>query len=196
MATRKLKPWFPTPIQPGSSPTGLRLLGRVIGTDAAQAGRRSKLLVSVAAATLLTPAIALAGIVEVPIPTPSAIPLGITTGPDGNLWFTEAGGNKIGRITPAGIITEFTIPTPNSSPFGITLGPDQNLWFTEANGNKIGRITPAGVITEFPIPTANSAPNGITPAQMATCGSRRLSGIRSVGSRRRAPSTNFSCPLR
>ncbi len=24
----------------------------------------------------------------------------IVAGPDGNLWFTEGGGNKIGRITP------------------------------------------------------------------------------------------------
>ena len=28
--------------------------------------------------------------------------------PDGNLWFTEEDGNKIGRITPAGTIAEFT----------------------------------------------------------------------------------------
>jgi len=34
-----------------------------------------------------------------PIPTPSSAPQGITSGPDGNLWFTEIFGNKIGRIT-------------------------------------------------------------------------------------------------
>ena len=34
------------------------------------------------------------------IQTPSSVPWGITAGPDGNLWFTEAGGGKIGRITP------------------------------------------------------------------------------------------------
>ena len=34
-----------------------------------------------------------------------------SSGPDGNLWFTEYGGNKIGRITTAGVITEFAIPT-------------------------------------------------------------------------------------
>jgi streptogramin lyase len=67
--------------------------------------------------------------------------VGITAGPDGNLWFTEYGGNKIGRITTAGSITEFAIPTANSGPTGITAGHDGNLWFTESNGNKIGRIT-------------------------------------------------------
>jgi virginiamycin B lyase len=30
----------------------------------------------------------------------SSQPWGITAGPDGNLWFTEQVGNKIGRITP------------------------------------------------------------------------------------------------
>ena len=34
--------------------------------------------------------------------TPARAPNDITAGPDGNLWFTEAGGNRIGRITPAG----------------------------------------------------------------------------------------------
>ena len=33
------------------------------------------------------------------IPTASSRPEGITSGPDGNLWFTEEGGGKIGRIT-------------------------------------------------------------------------------------------------
>ena len=73
----------------------------------------------------------------------------------------ESQGNKVGRITPAGVITEFPIPTASSLPWAITPGPDGSLWFTERTGNKIGRITPAGVITEFPIPTANSQPYNI-----------------------------------
>ena len=40
-------------------------------------------------------------------------------------------GNKIGRITTAGVITEFPVPTAGSSPVGIAAGPDGNLWFTE-----------------------------------------------------------------
>jgi hypothetical protein len=83
-------------------------------------------------------------------------------GPDGNLWFTEASGNRIGRITPLGVITEFPVPTTFSDLSGITAGPDGNLWFTEFSGNKIGRITPSGVITEFPVPFASGGPVGIT----------------------------------
>ncbi len=86
---------------------------------------------------------------------------GIAAGPDGNLWFTESDGNRIGRITPAGIVTEFSIPTAISYPRGIAAGPDGNLWFTEDSGNKIGRITISGVVTESAIPTGGSSLHGI-----------------------------------
>jgi streptogramin lyase len=99
---------------------------------------------------------------EFPVPTANGQPFGITAGPDGNLWFAEYLGNKIGRITPQGAITEFTIPTANSQSNGITAGPDGNVWFVEGAANKIGRITPNGTITEFTIPTANSGPRDIT----------------------------------
>src|SRR5437762_180669 len=53
----------------------------------------------------------------------------------------ERAGNRLGRITPGGVVTEFIIPTPNSLPDYITVGPDGNLWFTEEGGNKIGVFT-------------------------------------------------------
>jgi len=60
--------------------------------------------------------------------TAGATPFGITAGPDGNLWFTEANGNRIGRITPAGVVTEFSAGiTAGATPYGITAGPDGNL---------------------------------------------------------------------
>jgi streptogramin lyase len=94
------------------------------------------------------------------------VPYLIAAGPDGNLWFTEASGNKIGRITPAGAITEFPLPTSGSYPIGITGAPDGNVWFVEPGaGDKIGRITPAGVITEFITPTSGSVPYGIAAGQ-------------------------------
>jgi streptogramin lyase len=81
------------------------------------------------------------------------IPSDITSGPDGNLWFTDYIRNEIGRMTPQGVVTRFTIPSIFSAPSSITAGPDGNVWFTELNANKIGRITPAGTITEFSVPT-------------------------------------------
>jgi len=68
-------------------------------------------------------------------------------------------GNKIGRITPTGVITEFPLPGPGfgSGASGITAGPDGNLWFAETTIGKIGRITPDGAITEFGIPGGQRA---------------------------------------
>src|SRR5262249_35670878 len=96
------------------------------------------------------------------IPTAGSFPQAITRGPDGNLWFTEYIGNRIGRIMPTGSVTEFPLPTANSAPLGITSGPDGNLWFTETDANQIGRITVAGTVTEYPVPTVHSNPGGIT----------------------------------
>jgi streptogramin lyase len=117
----------------------------------ASLGRIVAIVLFSAGAGLTSPASAQT-ISEFPIPTSGSYPWGIAAGPDGNLWFTENLGNKIGRITPAGAITEFAIPTSSSRPWRIAAGPDGNLWFTENLGFKIGRITPAGAITEFSIP--------------------------------------------
>jgi streptogramin lyase len=90
-------------------------------------------------------------------------PLGLAAGPDGNLWFAENSGNKIGRMTPSGTLVEFSAGLSiNAWPAGIAVGPDGNLWFTEYVQNKIGRITPTGTITQFSAGvSAGSAPNGI-----------------------------------
>jgi len=103
-------------------------------------------------------------ITEFTVNTGDSQPRCITVGSDGNLWFTERLGNKIGRMTPAGSMVEFDVPTPNSNLEGITLGPDGNIWFAESGGNKIGRITPTGTITEYVIPSNDSGPEDIVTA--------------------------------
>ncbi|HEY2798766.1 MAG TPA: S-layer homology domain-containing protein [Thermoanaerobaculia bacterium] len=96
---------------------------------------------------------------ELPLPGGS-LPEDAATGSDGNVWFVDV--NKIGRITPAGVVTKFTIPSAGAFPQGIASGPDGALWFSENSANKIGRITTAGAFTdEFPVPTSASAPQGI-----------------------------------
>jgi virginiamycin B lyase len=97
-------------------------------------------------------------IIEYSIPTANSDPESITAGPDGNLWFTENGGNKIANLTTAGVFTEYSLPTAKSRPWGITAGPDGNLWFIERGTNRIGRITPSGALTEFPFPTGGGLP--------------------------------------
>jgi streptogramin lyase len=87
--------------------------------------------------------------------------LGITAGPDGNVWFTEPITGVVGRITPAGQVTEF--PTPVSDPIAIAAGPDGNLWFTGGSltDGSVGRITPAGQVTKFALPERFSRASGI-----------------------------------
>lgn len=148
----------------------------MIGIELRRRGGAVLLLAGLASGTL-----AAQGISEFPIATPGSQPSSLASGPDGNLWFTEYGTNKIGRITPAGAITEFTIPyspaeppppRPKGFPFPIPdnysgpiyieAGSDGALWFTEPGVNKIGRITTSGAITEFKVPTPSSLPAGLT----------------------------------
>jgi|HubBroStandDraft_6_1064221.scaffolds.fasta_scaffold37415_1 streptogramin lyase len=108
-----------------------------------------------------------ATIKEFALPHSGSQPFGITLGPDGNLWFTELAGNRIGRITLAGTITEYSLPRSGSSAVSIAAGSDGNLWFTEFYGNAIGQInSKTHTITEFSSGLSpNSGPNFITPGR-------------------------------
>ena len=99
-------------------------------------------------------------ITEFHIPTANSAPLGITTGPDGNLWFTEYQASQLGRITPSGSIVEGPLGSSSRYPLGIATGPDGNIWFTEA-ADRLGRITSC-CTQEIGI-TAGSNPLAITP---------------------------------
>jgi hypothetical protein len=86
-------------------------------------------------------------IAEFPTPTALASLGGITSGADGNLWFTESllstKVDQIGMINPTThAIAEFPVPTSTAVPLDITAGPDGNLWFTERapNSGQIGEV--------------------------------------------------------
>ena len=68
----------------------------------------------------------------------------ITTGPDGNLWFTMLNGDKVGRITPAGDVTEFDTPAQGM----IVTGSDGDLWFRTGQ-RSISQMTTGGVVTTY-----------------------------------------------
>jgi virginiamycin B lyase len=100
---------------------------------------------------------------EYAVPTQPSVSRSIVSGPDGNLWFTELLGNKIGQINPTThAVSEFPNASGGTGPEVITAGPDGNLWFTD-DSNKIGEINPTThVVMEFPIPTSSSEPEDIT----------------------------------
>jgi virginiamycin B lyase len=85
------------------------------------------------------------------------------------MWFTEEFGNRIGSITPGGVITEYSNGISSGAGLAdITSGPDGNLWFTENSANQIGRITTGGTVTEFSQGISpNAGPGAITSADNA-----------------------------
>jgi streptogramin lyase len=103
-------------------------------------------------------------ITEFETPTMESGPTSIHIGKEGDVWFTERGGNKIGRLHPAtGAITEYDIPTPMSVATGITVDAEGLIWYASKMASKIGRLDPkTGAIKEFDTPTAKSQPSTIT----------------------------------
>jgi hypothetical protein len=69
----------------------------------------------------------------------------ITTGADGNVWFTtNQGASWLGRMTPSGSLR--WVQTQGVRPdWGITSGPDGNLWFpcSTARSQAICRMNPS-----------------------------------------------------
>ena len=94
-----------------------------------------------------------AGVVTIFTAGISGDTVAITSGADGNLWFTESThGGSIGRITPTGVVTEFPAPLATNA-LSMVAGPDGNVWYLGYESRSIGRVTPAGVVTTFPTPT-------------------------------------------
>lgn len=68
--------------------------------------------------------------------------LGLTRGPDGNIWFFYAvtpAPAQLGIITPSGQITSYlSLPSGPSYPY---TAPDGTVWFANFNGANIGKLT-------------------------------------------------------
>ncbi len=101
------------------------------------------------------------------VTSPPSQPVGITSGPDGALWFTDnyAGnpsGNtgSIGRITTTGTLTRYPITVGSQFfPQQITAGSDGALWFGQAGG--VTSVTTAGTFTQQASP-------GVTPIDITS----------------------------
>lgn len=81
-----------------------------------------------------------------PVPTSNAGLGRIVTAPNGNMWFTEARTNKVGMITPAGVITEYDLlaqTTAGSTVESIDVGPDGAVWVVFDSGWQALRYLPA-----------------------------------------------------
>jgi streptogramin lyase len=88
-------------------------------------------------------------------------PHGITAGPDGNLWYTYALGNAIGRVIPATGENAYSTNNDINYPWSIATGPDNNLWFTNRLGNSVQSIDTNGSLHPPYTSPSISSPGGI-----------------------------------
>jgi streptogramin lyase len=112
--------------------------------------------------------------------TPNMAPFDLTTGSDGDLWFTEHGNpGAIAYIDQSGVVHEFTQGlTPNNGPWGVAAGAAGTgcrlqltckVWFTEFGTTtpRIASVDHSGVVHEF-VPgvtsgfSANASPFAMT----------------------------------
>ncbi len=83
----------------------------------------------------------------IPLPQTGGIPMNLTVGADGNIWFTDTTG-YVGFVSLAACATSsgckaFEYATAGM-PWGIAAGADGDIWFTfsspDSNGNSIGKV--------------------------------------------------------
>jgi len=88
---------------------------------------------------------------EYEVPTPKSRPHDPAVAPDGSLWYTGQGANKLGRLDPkSGEFKEYPLKTANSGPHGLVADKDGNIWFTAISGGYVGKLDPkTGDVAEY-----------------------------------------------
>ncbi len=88
---------------------------------------------------------------EYEVPTPRSRPHDPAVAPDGSLWYTGQGANKLGRLDPkSGEFKEYPLKTPNSGPHGLVADKSGNIWFTAISAGYVGKLNPkSGAIVEY-----------------------------------------------
>ena len=88
---------------------------------------------------------------EYEVPTPRSRPHDPALAPDGSLWYTGQGANKLGRLDPkTGEFKEYPLKTPDSGPHGLVADKEGNIWFTAISAGYIGKLDPkTGEVAEF-----------------------------------------------
>lgn len=79
-----------------------------------------------------------------PVPSQDAGVGSIVTAPNGDMWFTEEDTNRIGRITPAGVITEYDLAptTAGGAVMDLTTSADGSIWIVYDQGRDLLRVHP------------------------------------------------------
>src|SRR5207237_602182 len=92
---------------------------------------------------------------------PGSRPLSLVV-QNGDVWFSQVGAGRIGRITSDGKLVEYSTAKMDSGPRALAGHPDGSVWGVLTNSNALVRIEPDGRVTEYPVPTPDSSLRGIT----------------------------------
>ncbi|MFB2555701.1 Vgb family protein [Herbiconiux liangxiaofengii] len=99
---------------------------------------------------------------RVDAPSPAAQPYGVVSLHDGTAWFTELGGDALGRIGILGPVAEFATGTLDGGVSMIAASGD-SLWFTANRANAVGYVRGGDAEPQlFALPTEAAGPVGIT----------------------------------
>jgi virginiamycin B lyase len=121
-----------------------------------------------------------------------ASPYGVAVDPNGTVWTTLQGTDKLGRISPEGQLTAIDVPTRNSGLGDIVVDRSGAVWFVELRANKIGRFA-EGRFTEFTIPTPSAGLTAIAAAPDGSVWFTELS-VGKLGRLRDGRVTEFRLP--
>jgi virginiamycin B lyase len=80
---------------------------------------------------------------EFRLPKGGGRPDGVIRAAGGDIWFTEFGAEKVGRLTATGHLLEYAL-IAQGPPVGIAAGPDGNIWVTVPAAHAICKLTPHG----------------------------------------------------
>jgi virginiamycin B lyase len=142
----------------------------VLAQTTRRVGRALSVAVLASAATAASAGAVAGTITHYPIPVETT-PYGITTGPDGKIWFVDSGnhvgGTFVGRMATSGAISSSDVVQLPSSALGLaaTLGPDGNMWV--AQDAQIDKV-PVGVsltseITSYALGSGTGGYGSIVP---------------------------------
>jgi virginiamycin B lyase len=83
-------------------------------------------------------------------------PMGIGTGPDGDVWFLMQSWGSVGHIRSISPeeLELFALAVPDGRLTEIAAGPQREVWFLDADRNTFGRfgVAPPHVVKEFEVP--------------------------------------------
>lgn len=87
-------------------------------------------------------------------------PLGLAVATNGEVWFTDAIAEAVGRLSPDGAVQSFPLPTRITQFGRLAVAPDGSAWFADGWSNSVIRLKD-GAFTPYPSRLPNAGPFGV-----------------------------------